>query len=60
MTSIKHTLLNPLLDLKGYTNKSVKKKVMMDGGLSKHYFSVNMIPPLPVLLTPPHTHTHTT
>lgn len=35
---------NPLLDLKGilgYTNISVKKKVMMDGGLSKHYFRVN-------------------
>jgi hypothetical protein len=34
---------NPALDLKRileYTNISVKKKVMMDGRLSKHYSSV--------------------
>ena len=38
---------NPLLDLKGilgYTNISVKEEVMMDGGLSKHYLSVNNEP----------------
>lgn len=53
--------VNPLLDLKGilgHTNISVKEKVMMDGGLSKHYFSVNMIPaPFP-LHPPPLTRTH--